>query len=238
MKSVRRNSARLALALSLVTVAWGASAQIPTTDVLVLTQQIQQVQAWAAQYKQMIDQIQTQKQQLESMTGSRGMAHLAPNMLRQELPNDFVSTYDKLRSMGAGGASSAAKAIYESVKTFDCVEKFPYDVAQRRSCEASAMAVPQNIALLNSSVDSAKQRQAQLKGLQSSIDSSDAKAAADLNNRLTLELAYLQNEKMLMDMAVQQQQQQLALTQQRAKEEGTKRLMTGVGGGSNPFGLN
>lgn len=238
MKSVRTLIARLVFTSSLALVSHGAYAQIPVTDALGLTQQIQQVQAWAGQYKQMIEQIQTQKQQLESLTGGKGMAQLAQNMLRQELPSDFVTTFDKLRSLGAGGASGAAKAIYDSIKTFDCVQKFPTDVAQRRSCEASAMAVPQNLALLNSSMNSAKQRQSQLKELMSSIDTSDAKASADLNNRLTLEMALLQNEKTLMDMAMQQQQQQLALTQQKSKEEGSKRLMNGASGTSNPFALN
>jgi type IV secretion system protein VirB5 len=238
MKSIASLFARSACALVVATSSLGAHAQIPTTDVLQLAQEIQQVASWAQQYQQMIDQLQTAKQQVQSLTGSRGMSMLGQNMIRQEVPSDFLSAYDKLRSMGAGGASSQARAIYDSIKTFDCAEKFPYDASMRRSCEASAMAVPQNVALLNNSVDSAKQRQTQLKQLQGSIDTQDAKAAADLQNRISLELAYLQNEKTLMDMANEQQKQQLALTQQRAKEEGSKRLMNSAGGGSNPFSLN
>lgn len=238
MKLVRTLVARLALASSLAVASHGAYAQIPTTDVLQLAQQLQQVASWAQQYQQMIEQLQTAKQQVESITGGRGMSMLGQNMTRQELPSDFLGTYDRLRSQGAAGASSQARAIYDTIKTFGCAEQFPYDARARRSCEASAMAVPQNLATLNNSVDSAKQRQTQLKQLQSSIDTQDAKAAADLNNRISLEIAYLQNEKQLMDMATQQQEMQLKLTQQRAKEEGAKRLMTGAGGGTNPFGLN
>ncbi|WP_218668887.1 type IV secretion system protein [Variovorax sp. KK3] len=225
--------------------AAGASAQIPVTDIASLTQQVQQVMSWTQQYKQMIDSLKNQKEQIDnqvrqiqSLTGGRGMANLAGNMLRQELPADFLTRYDQLRSLGAGGASSGAKAIYEQIRTFDCAQRYPGNQRDRMNCEATAMAIPQNLDLINGSLNSAKQRQSQLRQLGAAIDTSDAKAAADLSNRMSLEIAYLQNEKMMMDMALQQQQQQLALSQQRTAEEGAKRLTRSNGGGANPFNLD
>lgn len=216
----------------------GAFAQIPVTDLLGLAQQIQQVASWVQQYQQMVDQLKAQKEQLQAVTGSRGMSQLGGNMARQQLPSDFAGTYDQLRSQGAAGASSAAQTVYSAIKRYDCSEKFPNDQRSRISCEASAMAAPENVSLLNTVVSSAQRRMQDLKQLQSQVDTTDAKAAADLANRLSVEIAYLQNEKVLLDMALQQREQQLALTRQQQAEEGAKRLTRSSGGGSNPFNLN
>lgn len=245
MRKLRIYFRRAAGALAFALVAGGAHAQIPVTDVASLTQQIQQVMSWAQQYQQMIDQLDNQKQQIENQLdqiklkkGGRGMSQVGAGMVRQALPSDFLNQYDKLRGQGSSGASSGARRIYDGIRTFDCAQKFVSDPTARISCEASAMAVPQNIDLINTSIDSAKKRQQQLSSFISQVDSADEKAAADLQNRIASELAMMQNEKMLMDMAIQQQQQQLALTQQKQAEEGAKRLTRGSGGGSNPFNLN
>ena len=109
-------------------------------------------------------------------------------------------------------------------------------MTSQQSCEAAALATPQNISLLNDSVAAAQQRQSQLKSYAASIDAAtDAKAAADLSNRLSLEVAYLQNEKIMMDIAAKQLEQQRELTAQQQTDEGVKRMTTSSGGGSNPF---
>lgn len=245
MKSPKTILIRLLSTFAFAFCVGGAHAQIPVTDVASLTQQIQQVMSWAQQYKQMIDQLENQKkqidnqlQQIKAMTNGRGMSQIASDMKRQALPADFLDQYDRLRSQGSSGATSGAKTVYAGIKTFDCAQKFPNDMASKLSCEASAMAVPQNVDLINTSIDSAKKRQQQLQGFMGQVDTADQKAAADLSNRIASELAFMQNEKMLMDMALQQQQQQLALTQQKQAEEGAKRLSRGSGGGSNPFNMN
>jgi len=235
IKTVVRNAAAAVL---LAASSAGAFAQIPVTDLLGLAQEIQQVASWVQQYQQMADQLKSQKEQLDAVTGSRGMSQLAGNMARQQLPSDFAGSYDQLRTQGAAGASSAAKTVYNGIKRYDCSEKFPTDQRARISCESSAMAAPENISLLNTVVSAAQKRQTELKQLQSSVDTTDAKAAADLANRLSVEIAYLQNEKLMLDMALQQREQQLALTRQQQAEEGAKRLTRSSGGGSNPFNLN
>jgi len=236
MNKIRKWIVRGAAALGFAAASSGAFAQIPVTDLASLTQQIQQVAAWAQQYEQMVQSIKNQQQQLSAMTGARGMGSLLNNETQQALPTDFVSMADKLRSQGAGGASAAATAIYNSIKTYDCGQRFPKDVTSQQSCEAAALATPQNISLLNDSVAAAQQRQSQLKSYAASIDAAtDAKAAADLSNRLSLEVAYLQNEKIMMDIAAKQLEQQRELTAQQQTDEGVKRMTTSSGGGSNPF---
>lgn len=240
----KASSLKATLVAGLILVGHGASAQIPVTDVLQLTQQIQQVTAWAQQYGQMasnlenqLTQIKNQYEQIKSITGGRGMGDLARNMIRQELPQDYVAQYDRLRQLGKGGASAGARSVLASIKSADCATKFPLDEQQRRSCEASQLAVPQNVDLINKSIESSRQRQAELARLSASIDTTDQKAASDLSNRMLQELAFLQNEKMMMDMALKAQEQQLALSQQQAAAEGARRL-TRSSGNANPFNLN
>lgn len=99
-----RAAAAVALSLALGHVA-PTQAQIPVTDVASLTQQIQQVLAWAQQYTQMIEQIRNQVQQIQqlqntydSMTGNRGLEMLlngaGDQAARRYLPEDMRRIYD------------------------------------------------------------------------------------------------------------------------------------------------
>lgn len=207
---------------------------IPVIDAAALVQQIQQVAAWANQYSQMVEQYQKMTEQLNAIKGMRGMGNLLNvSSLRQQLPTDFISQFDKLRNMGAAGATAEAIAIYDSIKTFNCASQFPSNQASRVSCEASAMVQPTNLSLINKSITSSTNRMTQLQGLMSTIDSADdIKAAQDLANRISLEVAVLQNEKMLMDMALAAQENQAKLNQQQRIEQGLKKFSEG---GSNPF---
>jgi type IV secretion system protein VirB5 len=212
-----------------------AVAQIPVTDVASLTQQMQQVAAWSQQYQQMTQQYQQMTAQLNAIKGARGMGQLLNNVsvMRQELPTDFIGQFDKLRSMGAAGATPEAVAIYDSIRTFNCSSQFPKNQLARLSCEASAMVNPTNLSLINKSIASSKGRMGQLQGLMSAIDGAeDTKAAQDLSNRINMETAILHNEKMMMDMALAQQERQAKILDQQKKEAGTKRLTEP---GFNPF---
>lgn len=211
-----------------------AQAQIPVTDVASLTQQVQQVLAWSQQASQMVQQYQKMSEQLNAIRGTRGMGQLLNTpQARQQLPDGFLGQFDKLRSLGVGGASSDARAIYESIRTFDCAAQFPNNQQSRLSCEAGAMVHPTNLALIGRSISSSQARMTQLQGLMSAIDSADdTKAAQDLSNRINVEMALLQNEKMMMDMALAQQEREAKLLKQQKKEAGVKRL---TDPGVNPF---
>jgi type IV secretion system protein VirB5 len=225
---------RIAAALTLGFAASASAQGIPVIDAAGLMQQIQQVAAWSKQYSQMTQQYQMLSNQLSAIKGARNMGQLlnVPGV-RQQLPSDFVGQFDKLRSLGAGGATPQAHAIYESIRTFNCAAQFPTNQTSRLSCEASAMVTPTNLSLINSSIESSQGRMVQLQGLVSAIDTAeDVKAAQDLSNRINMELALLQNEKMMLDMALAQQERQARLLDQQKKEAGVKRLTEA---GYNPF---
>lgn len=212
-----------------------ASAQgIPVIDAAALAQQIQQVVAWGEQYRQMVEHYQRLGEQLNAIKGARGMGQLLNTAVgRQVVPQDFVAQFESLRSLGSAGASPAAAAIYNSIKTFGCSDQFPRDQQARLRCEATAMATPQNAAFINQSLATSRDRVSQLQGLISQIDSADdIKAAQDLGNRIQAETALLQNEKMMMDLALASYERQVKLLEQQKKEAGVKRLTEP---GSNPF---
>lgn len=221
-----------------------ANAQWAVLDVANLGQAMTQVQAWTSQYKQMMQQYQQLQSQLQTadntlanFKGSRGMSALAGDTgMRQALPADFMSNFDKLRSMGASGATSEAKAIYDKIKAYGCSQQLT-NSAEIKNCEAIAMAAPTALAMIDNSINKAKQRQNVIQGLIAQVDGApDAKAAADLGNRIQSELALLNNEKVMMDMALATQAQQLALSQQQQYETSVKRMKYGQG--TNPFGGN
>ena len=229
MKKIIISSAIFALALSAKNASAGG---IPTIDTASIAQTILLVQGQAKQLTQLVMQVETAKKQLteaqqtlKSISGERGMSGLADmSSIRQQIPADFLKASQSIRQLGESGASVDAKKIYQSIKQFGCEERTK-DPALIRLCEAEAYSAPTTLALVTDSVKRAEQRAAQLQTLLKSIDTKDAKAAMDLQNRIQVETAMLANEKMLMEMALKNQETQKRLLDQEIKERGTKMLM-------------
>lgn len=214
---------------------------IPVVDVAHIAQTVLIYQQHVKELAQLIEQVKTAKNQLEeakktlsSITGARGMANLV-NMtgIRQALPAGFMTTVDSIRSLGAAGASKDARAIYDSIKRFGCDQQHKIDGDMRRLCEVQAYSAPTTLSMLQDSVKRSETRSAKLGDLLRSIDTGDAKAAMDLQNRIQVEVAMLANEKMLMDMALQSQKAQQELVSQQLKEIGEKNLTSKKG--FNPY---
>ena len=211
----------------------GHATGIPVVDVAHMTQTILIYGEHVKQLAELMEQVKTAQKQLEeakkayaAVTGARGMAALADTAaVRQALPPGFVATADSIRSMGSAGASQDAKKIYESIKRFGCDEKFPANLEARRRCEVNAYMTPTTISLLQESIGRAQGRAEKLAFMVGSIDSTDVKAAADLQNRIAIESAMLANEKILMDMALHNQKAQQDLLVEQRRELGIRRLV-------------
>ena len=230
----------IAIASAISVHALTAHAQIPVTDILLnatqLTSSIETAVSWASQYAQMADQYKKQLDQLKALTSMTGMGQVASSMSRQSLPTDFQTQFDRIRSTGVSGGSPAAQAIYNNAGGYNCASQFPSDQARRVMCESRSMTAPQSLALMNTSIASAQTRQGQIQQLLSQVDSAaDTKAAADLANRISVELAYMNNEKMLMDMAVASQKEQAQITADALRNTNIKQM---TNSGVNPFTTN
>lgn len=213
-----------------------AHAQIPVTDAAAIAkstaEHLAEIAKWVDQLKAMEQQFNQMQAQYAAITGSRGMGQLMNNATRQVLPQDFTQSYDKLMTLGQGGASQGARKIYDVIKKLDCSRY--QDPNRKLSCEAQAYAQPENAAYINEALESSQARAQQLQQLTSQVDgATDLKAATDLANRISAEQAMLQNEQTLVSLALAQRESQAALLAQARREEGKQAIQTNT---VNPFG--
>lgn len=177
-----------------------AFAQIPVTDGASIGQQIaaqvETIAKWKLQYDQMVSQIDQQKQQYQSLTGSRGLGTIMNNpALRDYLPADWQGVYDSVKGGGYAGLSGRGQAVYDANKIYDSCARVTLG-EQRTACEARAVKAAQDKGFALDAYDKAKSRISQIDQLMAQInDTSDPKAIAELQGRIAAEQANIQNEQ-------------------------------------------
>jgi type IV secretion system protein VirB5 len=200
-----------------------ARAGIPVIDVANLAQAIQQVLSWAQQYQQMTTQLQQQVQQIQAITGGRGMEALLPmtNAARNYLPPDYSqlmqavngasSTYAGLS--GQVQSIMAANAVLTSSQLGTMTPQMRQVVEQGRKSAAMLSAMTQT------SQQNTSQRFAALQQLITQIGAAgDDKAIQDLQGRIGAEQAMLTNEANKMQALYQMAQADQFLQAQRRRE--------------------
>lgn len=175
-----------------------ANAQIPvtvTSDVPGMANHLETITKWAAQYKQLESQIDQMKQEYQSITGSRGLGNIMDNpALRDYLPQDWQQVYDAVKNGGYDGLTGRGKQVYADNKVFDgCAFIMTEDA--KKACEAQAVKPSQDKAVALDAFDAAKSRLQQIDGLMNRINQTqDPKAIAELQGRIAIEQAKIQNE--------------------------------------------
>ena len=209
------------LALALIGIAGGVEAQIPVTDYALNTQTQTNQMANIAKYIEMIQQYKTQidqmKQQYDSLTGVRNLGEILNNpAFKDYLPTEWQDVYDRVKNGGYQGLTGTAAAIRDANKLFDtCASKSGSD---KQVCERAASKAAQDKAFAVSAFDKAKGRLSQIEGLMRQINStSDPKAIAELQGRISAEQAAIQNEqtKLQMYQMIAQAEDRLIEQQQR-----------------------
>lgn len=188
---------------------------IPTVDVAAIAQNLMAYTAdvahyaevltqWKQQYEQMTAQLNQMKQQYEAITGARGMADLLKRIdLYQSLPPEWQDVYKNVED--AGEALQGIKALSKGQKQ--------YFGTINTSLEG-----------LQKTYKAATNRIDHLATLMSSIDQAvDAKAAADLANRISVEQALIQNEASRIALMVQMQQMQMKVAEEQRHDDFLKR---------------
>lgn len=204
-----------------------AFAQIPVTDGASIAKsvenQIETMAKWKMQYDQMVSQIDQMKQQYAAVTGARGMGELFNNpQLRDYLPHDWQSVYDSVKSGGYAGLSGRAESIYNDNKVYDACTGFS-SIEQRVNCEAQAVKGAQDKAFALDAYDAAKKRLSQIDQLMQQINQTqDPKAIAELQGRIAVEQAMIQNEQTKLQMYQMVAAAEDRLQQQRRKEINAK----------------
>lgn len=198
---------------------FNAHAQIPVTDVASLTQQIQQVAAWAQQIQGMKDQLTQQQQLFNSMNGARGIGQLLNNPeLKNALPADWQKVYSSIQSGGYAGLTGAAKAIRDANAIYDCNLGAASTMTR---CKRELNKVAQDKAFASDAYAAAQRRLDNIQALMGQIDNTtDAKQIFELQARMQAENGMIQNEqtKLMMFKMMADSEDKLIAQQKREQD--------------------
>jgi type IV secretion system protein VirB5 len=198
-----------------------AHAQWAVVDAPAIVQLIQEVQTTAQQLATAKDQLLQAKQELQTMTGDRGMEQLLNGMTRNYLPSDWTQVTGVLQGAGGFGALStdlqsviSANAVLSPKR----LASLPSSGQQLIQGERQWSAMQQ--ALSHQALASASGRFASIQVLISAISSAaDQKGILDLQARISAELGMLQNEQLKVQILNQSTQAQQASLRQQAREQ-------------------
>lgn len=160
---------------------------IPVIDASGLVQAIQTV----TQLKQQIEQA---KQLYASMNGARGLGSILNNpSLRNYLPDNWQGVYDSVKSGGYNGLTSTAKVVRNANMVRDnCANKTGTTQA---ICYRQAAQAAQYKDFIGTALEGSSKRLNQIEGLMNQINATgDAKAIGELQARISVEQANIQNE--------------------------------------------
>lgn len=205
-----------------------ALAQIPVTDVASITtnvtNQIETIAKWKLQYEQMVSQINSMERQYSSLTGSRGLGSIMNNpSMRDYLPQDWQSVYDSVKNGGYPGLSGTGKTVYDANKIYDACAHFIGDAVERIGCEQRAVKGAQDKGFALDAYNAAKGRINQIDQLMGQINQTqDPKAIAELQARIQVEQANIQNEQTKLQMYAMVAAAEDKVQQQRQAEINAK----------------
>lgn len=209
----------LAISLSGVTAVNTANAGIPVIDAGSIAQAVVQVQHLRDQIQNQIAQVKQMQNQYSAITGSRNLGELFNNpALRNYLPTDYSKLYDAVKSGNAGQINSAISNLQNQEKTYG-----QSSATQRKQTEL-LMQKAVNTQALEAQVG----RLNNIEKLMSQINyASDAKASADLMNRIGIESALVQAESNRIALMSQLSQANQKLAEQQQVQQSKDRLLRG-----------
>lgn len=197
MKKLRKFVVGMACVLAVS----GSQAGIPVFDSTAVLNLVSQYRQLMTQYTTLRNQLTQAERQLDSMSGSRGMAGLLTNpAVRSALPPEWRNVMTSIKSTGTYAAERSRLPTVTDPKL---------------------NAVYDNIAVNNATMvdffKKANDRMEQVAALQASIDSaSDPAAKADLQNRIASEQNSIEGTTQLLAILKEKQAQDLAETRAAA----------------------
>jgi hypothetical protein len=219
MKSVCFRALVLATAFSAMTPA--AHAQFAVIDVAALAQLISQLQTLEQQVATARSQLSQAQQEYQSLTGGRGMQLLLAGTVRNYLPADWATLQAVAQNPNSGFTALAAdirgalnaQTVLSPVQLNALAPAVGAQLQTARQTAATLQGIGQE-ALANAS--------SRFSALQQLIDAigqaGDAKAALDLQARISAEVSMLQNEHTKLQVLYQVLQAQEWSNAQRLRE--------------------
>lgn len=194
----------LLIALSLVTPLKLYATGIPVVDAMAIAQdrvnQVERIAKAVEQINQLKGQIDQMKLQYKALTGTRNLGDIAQDpKLRDYLPSDWKSVYDGVARGGYRGLTGSARAIRDASVVFDSCARL--SESRKSLCERSSSKAAMDKAFALEAYDKAWSRWDQISQLMRSINqTTDPKSIAELQARINVEQAALQNEQTKLQM--------------------------------------
>lgn len=230
---MRRPNMKTGLACLIGSIALipAAHAQWAVVDAPALIQLVQQVANAEQQLVTLKNQLTQAQQELQSMTGARGMEQLLSGTVRNYLPANWSQVAGAVQGpSGFGSLSSDMQNIssMNAVLTPQRLALLPASTQQQIQASRQWSAMQQ--AISHQALSNASSRFNSLQSLISAIPSAtDQKGALDLQARISAELAMLQNEQnklAVLAQSTQGQQDALALQAREQAIAGRGRFHT------------
>lgn len=185
-KSAKITAFALALAFGSIAPTTASATGIPVfdgaaaaQDALKLAQLVEQVAKSATQIENQVKQIQELQAQVKALTGSRNMGKLLENTAKSQIPDEWKSIYENLSDVN-----------FEEIIN-----------SKSYKPETSLQLMVDNLNQAEKAITETKQSFEQLDQLLQQIDQApDMKAAADLQNRISIEQARIANNQTKLDM--------------------------------------
>ena len=216
----------------IASMSFGTVAQasgIPVFDGAAAANAVQNLVKWAEQLKQMQSQLDQAKQLYASMNGIRGMGSILNNPeLRNYLPADWQKVYDSVKTGGYNGLTDAAKAIRDNNQVYDnCAHQTG---SAQAICYRQAAQSAQYKDFVGQALASSQKRLNQIQSLMNTINTTtDAKAIAELQARISSEQATIANEAtqmQLFKMMADAEQQLVSQQQREGAAKSTRRIQS------------
>ncbi|MBF0805005.1 MULTISPECIES: type IV secretion system protein [unclassified Neisseria] len=183
MKSSTIKKAAAAVAVGLmVSAAPAIAGGIPVFDGAAVAQAVQQGIQMGQQIENQVKQITELKNQVKALTGNRNFGNILKTEALEQLPDEWKSVYDAAIQAKKGNFNDllGSKGYNQNADNDRLVKHFDLTLKAIKDSELRF----QNIKALMNRVNTTQ----------------DAKAAADLQNRIALENAYIQQNQTRLDM--------------------------------------
>lgn len=171
---------------------------IPVFDAASIAKSVEQLASLKEQIDNQVQQIQQLKAQLQALTGSRNLGNVARNVAMDSIPDEWKDIYNQAKSIDwqtplSGQNYSPETALQQLVNQ-------------------------QNFSL--SAFNDTKNRLNRLQVLLNEVNKTkDAKAAADLQNRIAVEQAMIQNTQVKLDMMARMYQIQKEVDEVQGRKQ-------------------
>jgi type IV secretion system protein VirB5 len=213
---------RVAIATAAAAMAPAAHAQLAVIDVPAIVQLVQQVQTMEQQLATARSQLVQAQQELQSMSGDRGMERLLADVNRNYLPADWTQLTSVLQNSG-GGYGAVAADLQSAIST-DAVlsvqQLSTLPAAGQQQVQAARQWAAMRQVLARDALATTSNRFASLQTRIGAITTAaDQKAILDLQARISAEQSMLQNEQTKLQILFQVALAEESANRQRMREQ-------------------